>query len=162
MSFESFRVELRGGSSTFEQTDDLVRLLPNAIVDCEAIGTADSTHYTVEDGLHVIEVEVATSPVRASCRFTLSHPPSVDSAFLNLASKLMLQLGMNAFVCDDVPMQPPSGFPIGQFDEFADVVRRTIAMRRTEWVANFGPEQFPAKSAELYERSIRSRCVSVA
>ena len=162
MSFESFRVELRGGSSTFQQADEAVRLLRNAVVDRESIASSGSTHYTVEDGRHVIEVEVARSPVCVSCRFTLSHPPSVDTAFLNLIRELMMPLGMNAYVCDDVPELPPDGFPIGQLDAFAELVGRTISTRRTEWVANFGPEQFSASTAELHERSILSKCVSVA
>lgn len=84
MGFESFRVELRGGSATSAQVDELIRRLPQAKPDPEAIASRGSTFYTLEDGLHVIEVEVVAVPVKVSCRFTMCHPPSIDSAFLSV------------------------------------------------------------------------------
>jgi hypothetical protein len=161
MGFESFRVELRGGPATHAQADGSVRQLPSVKPDPESIRTPGSIYYTIEDGVHVIEVEVADSPVRVSCRFTLCHPPSVDAAFLRLVRELMVRLGMEARICDDVPPQHAQGFPAARFPEFGDAVTRCIDARRAEWVANFGPSQFPAKTSEVYERSILPRCVPV-
>ena len=83
------------------QADEVVRGLPNARPDLDAIRTRGSTFYTVEDGRHVIEVEVAAAPVRVSCRFTLCHPASVDNALLGMVHELMTQLGMSVRICDN-------------------------------------------------------------
>jgi hypothetical protein len=149
MGFESFRVELRSGPATHAQVDESVRQLPNVKPDPESIRLPGSTYYTVEDEAHVIELEVADSPVRVSCRFTLCHPPSVDAAFLRLVRELMVRLGMEARICDDVPPQHAQGFPATRFPEFADAASRCISTRRAEWVS------------EVYERIILPRCVPV-
>ncbi len=161
MSFETFRVELRGGASSFAQVDGLIRQLPHTIADVEPIASGDSSYYTVKDGNHTIEVEVAPSPVRVSCRFTLSHPPSVDAALLSLVRELTVRLGMDAFVCDDVSTHDSQGFSIARFAEFAEIVSRTIAARRAEWIANFGSEYYSVTAPELYEKVILPRCVAV-
>ena len=74
----------------------------------------------------------------------------------------MVRLGMEAFVCDDVSTQDSKGFSIHQFAEFAEVVSRTIAARRSEWIANFGSEYYSVTAPELYEKVILPRCVAVA
>jgi hypothetical protein len=102
MGFESFQVELRGETASSAQVDELVRRLPHAKCDPDAIASRGSTFYTLEDGHHVIEVELVAFPVKVSCRFTLCHPPSIDSAFLSLVRELMARLGMEVRICDDV------------------------------------------------------------
>jgi hypothetical protein len=161
MGFESFRVELRGGSASYDQVDAAVRSLSHARPDHVSIASQASTYYTIEDGRHAIEVEVAISPVRISCRFTLCHPPSITAAFLDLIRELMTRFGMDARICDDVPPEPAPGFSADRFPEFADVLSRCVAARRAEWVANFGPEQFPARTQEAYQRFILPRCEPV-
>lgn len=162
MGFESFRVELRGGPATHAQADEAVRQLSHAKPDHEALATPGSTYYTLEDGMHVIEVEIAASPLRVSCRFTLCHPPSVDSALLGLVRELMTCLGMQVRICDDVPPEHAGDFPAARFAEFAEAASRCISARRAEWVANFGPLQFPARTGEVYEKVILPRCVPIA
>jgi hypothetical protein len=162
MGFESFRVELRGGTADHARVDEFVRRLPGAKRDSDAIASRGSTFYTWEDGLHVIEVEVATSPIKVSCRFTLCHPPSVDSALLTLVQELMARLGMEVRICDDVRPEHTRWFSIGQFPEFVEIVSRYVAARRVEWIASFGPAQFPAKAREVYERIILPQCEPVA
>ena len=158
MGFESFRVELRGGTASSTQVDELVRRLPHVKCDHEAIASRGSTFYTLEDGLHIIEVEVVASPLKVSCRFTMCHPPSIDSAFLPLVRELMARLGMEVRICDDVRPEHSQWFALDRFPEFAQIVSRDLATRRAEWLANFGPVQFPAKTHEVYERIIRPRC----
>ncbi len=161
MGFESFRVELRGGATSYAQADELVRGLPHAKPDAEAIASQGSSFYTLEDGFHVIEVEVGASPVKLSCRFTLCHPPSIDSAFLGLVRTLMTQLGMEARICDDVRPEHSQWFSVARFSEFTDIVASYVTTRRAEWITNFGPAQFPAKTHEVYERVILPRCQPV-
>jgi hypothetical protein len=158
MGFESFRVELRGGTASFARVDELVRLLPHAERDPSAIASRGSNVYTLEDGLHLIEVEVMGFPVKVSCRFTMCHPPSIDSAFLSLAGELMARLGMEVRLCDDLDPEDSQWFAIDRFPEFARLASRYLAVRRTEWHANFGPLQLPAKTHEVYERIILPRC----
>jgi|GEM_PF-5186140 len=95
MSFETFRVELRGGSATFARVDAAIRQLPHAQPDHDSMTSAGSTYYTVEDGFHIIEVEVADSPIQVSCRFTLCHPPSIDVAFLNFVRERQCRFGIS-------------------------------------------------------------------
>jgi hypothetical protein len=154
MGFESFRVELRGGAASYEQADEVVRRLPDARPDGDAIRTRGSTFYTVEDGRHVIEVEVAAAPVRVSCRFTLCHPASVDNAMLAMVHELMTRLGMSLRICDNTRPEHAVAFSADQFLEFADVVREYASARRAEWVTAFGPTQCAAKTREAYERFI--------
>ncbi|MBX9584290.1 MAG: hypothetical protein K2X87_28660 [Gemmataceae bacterium] len=158
MGFESFRVELRGGPGTHARADEAVRLLPHAQPDPGAIPSPGSTYYTVADGRHVIEVEVADRPPRVSLRFTLCHPPSVDAAFLALVHDLTARLGMDARVCDDVPPDHAGPFPLARFAEFAGIASQAIHARRAEWITNFGPAQFPATTSEVYEAVILPQC----
>lgn len=161
MSFESFRVELRSDRATFAQVDELVRNLPQSKPDCDSILMKGSSYYTVEDGSHVIEIEVADSPVTVSCRFTLCHPPTIDAAFLGLVRELMDRLGLEVRICDDVAPEHAHAYPATHFAEFAEVALATIAVRRAEWAANFGPSQFPASTVAVYEKVILPRCVPV-
>jgi hypothetical protein len=162
MGFESFRVELRGGAASHSQADEIVRRLSHSKPDAEALSSRGSSFYTLEDGTHAIEIEVATAPVRISCRFTLCHPPSVDPAFLDLVRHLMTHLGMEARVCDDVRPEDSQAFPVTRFPEFTDIVLRHLATRRAEWMASFGPDQFLAKTHEVYERVILPSCQPAA
>ena len=162
MGFESFRVELRGGSASHAQADEVVRLLPHARPDHESIASQGSSYYTLDDRSHIIEVEVADSPLRVSCRFTLCHPPSIGPAFLNLVRELMSRLGMEATIRDDVRPEHSQGFSVARFPEFADIASGYIASRRAEWVANFGGSTFAATTPEIYEKIILPKCVPVA
>src|SRR4051794_22470433 len=122
MGLESFRVELRGGAASYSLADEFVRQLPHSKPDPGAMSSRGSSFYTLEDGSHVFEVEVAADPVRISCRFTLCHPPSVDSAFLDLVRDLMTHLGMEARVCDDVRPGDSQAFLVTRFSEFTNIV----------------------------------------
>lgn len=161
MGFESIRVELRGGPATLSQVNEFVRQRPNVKVDTDGIRTPGSTFYTVEDGLHVIEVEVMGSPITVSCRFTLCHPPSIDSVFLGFVRELMADLGMEAGICDDVGPEHPHWFSIAEFPEFVNVFLNDVARRRAEWITDFGTARFPARTREVYERVILPRCEPV-
>ena len=78
--------------------------------------------------------------------------------FLGLVRDLMTHLGMEARICDDVRAEHSQGFSVTRFSEFAEIVLHYVTTRRAEWIANFGPEQFPAKTHEVYERIILPRC----
>ncbi len=158
MGFESFRVELRGGRSEYGEADEAIRNLPHIKLDQHSLPTQGSTYYVMDDGEHAIELEVADSPVRLSCRFTLCHPPSVDSVFLGLVRELMIRLGMEVRICDAVHPEHAHPFSLKQFAEFSDVTSRYIAARRAEWIAEFGDEPFPATTNEVYERVILPQC----
>jgi hypothetical protein len=160
MGFESLRVELLGGPVDHPTADAAVRRLPGAAADPDAIRTPGSSYYLIRDGRHVFEVEVDDRPA-VSCRFTLCHPPSADSAFLGLVRDLMTRLGMAARVCDEVPSEDAGPFPAERFAAFAAAATRAIAARRAEWVRQFGPAAFAATTPEVYERVILPRCEPV-
>ena len=148
MGFETFRVELCGGRATCQEADEAVRQLPHARPDNQSVPLAGSTYYLLEDGQHVLEVEVRDAPAKLSCRFTLYHPPSVDAVFLHRVRELMTRFGMEARICDDVPPDQARPFTLQEFPEFAAIATRTIAARRVEWQAAFGDEPLAATATE--------------
>lgn len=161
MGFESFRVELRGGWANCLEANETIRNQPHVRRDEQSLPTKGSTYFVIDDGRHVIEVEVKDAPVRISCRFALCHPPSVDSVFLDLVRQLMLQLGMETWICDEVQPEDAHPFSLTQYAEFSSATLRSIAARRTEWIAAFGMEQMAATTNQVYERIILPRCQPV-
>src|SRR5205807_4413129 len=135
MGFEAFRVELRGGRARWHEADEAIRNLPCVKPDQQSVPMQGSAFYVVDDGHHAIELELLDSPVRVSCRFTLCHPPSVDSAFLGLVRELMLRLGMQAKICDDVRPEHARSFALPEFADFSSITSGYIADRRAEWIA---------------------------
>lgn len=162
MGFETFRVELRGGAATFAEAEAAVRQRTGARPDHDAMTSPGSAYYAVEDGVHVVEVEVADDPVRVSCRFTLCHPPTIDAAFLGFVREVQGRLGMDARVCDDVRPEDARWYSAGEFAEFVGVASGRIAARRAEWTTSFGDTQLAAKTPEVYAKIILPRCVPVA
>jgi hypothetical protein len=158
MGFEAFRVELRGGRARHEEAAAAIQRLSGIKPDPHSIPLKGSTFYAVDDGRHVIEIELMDLPVRISCRFTLCHPPSVDAAFLGILRELMSRLGMEAVIRDDVRPEHSRSFPLAEFDDFSDSCSRYIADRRAEWIAAFGDEQFAAGTNEVYQRIILPHC----
>jgi hypothetical protein len=158
MGFEAFRVELRGGRAKYREADEAVRKFPHVRPDQDSVPMRGSTFYVIDDGRHVIEVELMDSPVRLSCRFTLCHPPSVDSVFLGLVREVMARLGMEAKICDDVRPEHSGSFSLNEFTEFSAITSRYVAARRAEWVAAFGDEPMAATTNEVYRRIILPRC----
>ena len=158
MGFESFRIELRGGQAKYLEINERIRKLPDIKLDQDSALTPGSSCYLMDDGQHLIEIELMDAPVRLSCRFALCHPPSVDAAFLGLARELMETLGMEAKICDDVRPEHAHFFSLAHFGDFAAFTSHYIAARRTEWATAFGTEQMAATTMEVYERIILPQC----
>jgi hypothetical protein len=158
MGFEAFRVELRGGSTSYGEAEEAIRKLPHSKPDQDSVPMQGSAFYVIDDGQHAIELELMDSPVRLSCRFTLCHPPSVDTAFLGLVRELMIRLGMEAKIGADVRPEHSHPFSPNDFGEFAAIACRYIAARRTEWLAEFGDAPLAATTNEVYQRVILPRC----
>lgn len=158
MGFEAFRVELRGGKAEYGEADKAVRKLPYIRPDEHSVPMQGSTFYVLDDGQHAIEVELKDSPARLSCRFTLCHPPSVDAVFLDVVRELMIRLGMEVKICDDVRPEHSHSFSLNEFAEFSVIASRSIAARRAEWIAAFGDEPMAATMNEVYQRIILPRC----
>ena len=160
MGFESFRVELRGGPAQFRDVNEGLGKLEHIRHDLEAVLTPGSVFFVMDDGKHVIEIEVMDSPVKISCRFTLCHPPSVDAEFLALVRQLMVIFGMDVKICDDVQPGYPHSFSLNldHIHDFAAIAVQCITARRSEWIAAFGSEQLPAKTNEVYAQIILPRC----
>jgi len=112
----------------------------------------------MDDGAHLIELELSNAPVRLSCRFTLCHPPSADAVFLDLVHALMGRLNMKARVCEVVRDEEAQPFSLNQMSEFSALALRCIAARRAEWIAAFGGEQRRATTNEVHAWTIWPRC----
>lgn len=162
MGLESFRVELRGGRANYPDAKETIQKQPHVRLDEQSAEMKGSTYYVDNDGRHIIEVEVKDAPVRISCRFTLCHPSSVDSIFLELIRELMSRLGMEVWICDDVRPEDTHPFSRANYAEFSSVALRSIAARRAEWMAAFRIEQMAATTNQVYERFILPRCQPVA
>jgi hypothetical protein len=158
MGFESFRVELRGGRATYREVDEIIRRLPHVQLDPQSVLTKGSTCYVMNDGRHVIEMELMDAPVHLSCRFTLCHPDSVDSAFLGLVRELMARLDMQAKICDDVRPEHEHSYSLADYSVFSEATTPYIAARRAEWIAAFGTEQLAASTNEVYQWIILPQC----
>lgn len=146
MGFEAFQVRLRGGSATFAAADASVRGLPHA--EPESGFLRASHYYTAGDGLLIVELEVSGRPTEISCRFAVCQPPAIDGVFLELVRELVVSLGMEAFIADETRPEHGGWFGPDRFEEFAAAVPLYTAGRRAEWAAQFGPEQFPASTAD--------------
>ena len=139
----------------------MIRKLPNIKLDLvHSIPARGSTFYLMEDGFHVVEVELMDSPVRISCRFTLCHPPSIDTAFLAFVHELMSKLGVEAVMKENVRPEHCHAFSLDNFGEFSSIALGYIAQRRAEWIAEFGTEQIPASTIKVHEQIILPRCQS--
>ena len=158
MGFQSFRIELRGGRAGYREVDETLRGLPHVRLEPDAVLMPGSTCYLRDDGQHVIEVELLDKPVRLSCRFTLCHPSSVDSIFLDFVRDLMVRLDMEAKICDDVLPEHSGSFAFREFPEFSAITVRYIAARRAEWITALGTETLGATTSEVCQRIILSPC----
>ena len=161
MGFESFRVELRGGAARPLDADETIRGLPHAKPDLGSVPLRGSAFYVFDDGKHIVEVERKDFPVKLSCRFTLCHPPSVDAYFLDIVRELMLRLGMEVTICDDVRPEHAQWYPLARFAEFSSIVRAYIAARRAEWIAAIGPAHLAATTSEVCRQIILPQCEPV-
>ena len=161
MGFESFRVELRGDANTFASKGTFLHHFPSAKPDPEALPYPGSAFFVVDDGLHILEIEVSESPARLSVRFTLCHPESIVEAFLRLLRDLMAVFQMSAKIRDDVRPEHSDWYSAARYDEFASIVPQYIARRRSEWVASFGPAQLSAKTSEVFRRIVLPNCEPV-
>ena|SRR5581483_668305 len=158
MGFEHFRVELRGGCTRYAEADETIRRLPHVRLDPDPAPLPRSIFYVMDDGTHVLELELMDSPVHLSCRFTLCHPPSVDGVFLGLIRELMVRLGMEVRICDDVRPEHARSFSLDEFAEFSAATPHYIAVRRAEWIAAFGDQRIGATTNEVYQRVILPQC----
>src|SRR4051812_31583160 len=118
MGFESFRVELSDGNAKYDEANEAIWKLPHVEFDHHSVPMLGSTLYFSYDKKQTIEIELMDSPVRVSCRFTLSHPPSVDAVFFALVRELMHRLGMKAKICDDVRAEDARSFSLVEFADF--------------------------------------------
>lgn len=158
MGFESFRVSLQGGTHTFAEICDHLDSMKHVRIDDQGLCVPPSRYFVMEDGQHVIEIEVSRSPVAISCRFTLCHPPSVDTALLDLLRSLMATLGMTVTIRDDVKPGHTHPFCLADFANFCSIVRQYISLRRAQWAAQFGNQQLAARTREAVQRFVIPRC----
>jgi hypothetical protein len=157
MGCESFGVSLEGGSVTADQAVKAIDGLQGVSRDHGF--TTGSTYFLRKDGNHVIEMELMHEPVWLSCRFTLCHPLSVDSAFLQWIGQLMATLNMCVKIRDDVTPEQSKPYSLDHFDEFAAACLHYIALRRREWQLQFGNKTLAATTAEAFQYIILPQCV---
>jgi hypothetical protein len=157
MGFESFGVTLEGGTATADEARNLIDSLEGVSRD-EGF-TTGSTYFLQRGVGHAIEMQMMHKPVWVSCRFTLCHPPSVDSAFLALVRQLIEKLKMQVMIRDDVIPEHAEPYSLDRFDEFSAACLHYIALRRREWKQMFGNRQLAATTAEAHQHIILPHCI---
>ena len=159
MGFESFLVTLQGSDCTFAEICRGLEEMDGVTASTDVLRLPPSQYYSMADGKHVIEMEVAPCPVCISCRFALCHPQSVDDALVALVRKLMLMFHMDVRIRDAVQPQHAIPFQLAKVEDFSLVVRGYIASRRSEWIANFGSAQLGCGCREAEQRFVLPRCI---
>jgi hypothetical protein len=158
MGMEVFLVELHGGNARYEAANEIVRSVSNVKPDPDGGWFPGSTYYVFRDAKHTIEMELADAPVKLMCRFTLCHPPSVDTVFLTLVRELMERLGMEVKIREHIRPEHQHSFSVDEFAEFSTIVRGYMAICRAGWIATFGDRQLGASSKEQFEEIILPMC----
>jgi hypothetical protein len=148
MGFESFQIEFRRDGQDNRSLSRYVRQLPNARPDKPGVESSGSEYFLVDDGAHKIEIEVTEGRGRISCRFTLCHAPSIEVAFVSLAQDLVKRLDMKVRICAD---EKGRWYSAADFSDFANDISGFIAKERKAWIAQCGPAQLAATTAEAYE-----------
>jgi hypothetical protein len=117
-----------------------------------------SEYFLVDDGAHKIEIEVTEKWGRISCRFTLCHPPSIEVAFMNLVRNLVERLDMRVRICAD---ESQRWYSTEDLADLAKDMTGFIAKERRAWIAQCGPTQLAATTAEAYEKIVIERSTPV-
>jgi len=153
MGIEDYRVSLRTRAATAAVVSDWVRERPHAAPD-EGLLPDHCEYFRIDDGRHVLEVEVSrTDPAEVTVRFALCNPRSVEAAFLAFVRELATTFEMKIH-----DQEGHGTFPPEAVDRFAASALESIARRRAEWVAQFGPRVLAAGSREVFETIILPQC----
>lgn len=158
MGFESFQVRLNDPRENADAIDAFLLSLPQVSHDNDAFRIGDSRYYIWNYAGHVIEMELGNNPTRMSVRFMLCNPESIATTFADFVLQLHRRFDGRIVICDEVPSNRPNEFTAENLGEFREVLRETIAARRAEWVAQFGPRVLPAKSRDVYREFILPQC----
>jgi hypothetical protein len=157
MGFESFQIILRG-ERTRREAEETLHSLPGVVPDPSGGFLRSSTYFVMNDGPHSIEMEVDDAAgLRISCRFILSHPPTIDVVFIAFVCELMGRLGLEATAVEAPEAEPAWTFRPGECADLTAATMRHIAIRRREWIADMGTDH-AINRKELYERIILPRC----
>jgi hypothetical protein len=163
MGFESFQVRWKPSLSTAIEIDSYLRSLPEITIDVDAIRVGDSRYYLWNDGRHVVEIEwgSGSSPASLSARFMLCNPESITDAYTEFLIQVQRRFGGRLEICDTVPSDRSREFGPGESNEFRDALRESIAVRRAEWIRDFGPRTLAANSRDVYREIILPKCEPV-
>ncbi len=144
MGAEEFQVVLRGDNENLEKIVDKLKEIPHLSVDKETRSLAKEVHFLINDGVHIIEIEVSyikksKGPIRISFRFALCHPHSIDDAFYSLLIGIGKKLNMNIEIIDEVPSGYSYKFNPPHYRGLYTTLKKSIEIKRHYWVQDFGP-----------------------
>ena len=150
MGIEDYRVSLRSRAAPAELVREWVRRQPNTTPD-DGMLPHTRDYFRIDNGNHVLEVEVSKDdPAEVSVRFALCNPVSVEAAFLALVRELVTTFEME-FHDQEAAEADPWWRPPEQFDRFRESTLGAIPRRRSDWVTQFGPEQFPGGCDDAWQ-----------
>lgn len=149
MGIEDYRVSLRSRAAPADDVREWIRRQPNTTPD-DGMLSHGNDYFRIDDGDHVLEVEVSKAdPVEVSVRFALCNPPSVEPAFLSLVRQLVTTFGMEIHD-QEAAAADPWWLPPERFEQFRESTLRAIRRRRSDWVTQFGPGQFPGGCGDAW------------
>jgi len=119
--------------------------------------------FVYEDDEHLVEIlldrdrDNGEKGISLDCRFALCHPDSVDECFTRLAIAFANRLHALITIRDEVPESDAYKFDIYEMDQFRDVAKRAICMKRHFWQTDFGSERARLTSAGAIKHFIVDR-----
>lgn len=162
MGFESFQVRWNPSLPIASEVDSHLRSLPEITVDHDALRIGDSRYFLWNDGRHVVEIESSDSPARFSTRFMLCNPETITDVYAELLLNLQMRFGGRLEICDHDPSLRSNQYGPDDSDGFREALRESIALRRSEWIAAFGPRVLTANSRDVFREIILPNCVPVS
>ncbi len=81
----------------------------------------------------------------------MCQPSAADTAFLGVARRLVERFGMEAFIAGVTRPEHNGWFAPDRFAEFAAAVPEYAAAEREIWHRMFGPDEFPASTADAWQ-----------
>ncbi|WP_433936321.1 hypothetical protein AB3662_16675 [Sorangium cellulosum] len=158
MGCEDFLVRLSSDSTPQAAAHVLVGI-PGICPDALVPALPTEVHFRYEDSEHIIEIEVAGAGpcTTLSLRFALCHPSSIDDVFAALVVDLVVALGADIIIAEDIdPDEPGLGlsFSSAQVADLRKALAQCIPKKRNLWREEFGSTLARASCRDALERFV--------
>ncbi len=162
MGAEDFQAILLSDNVQYDKVVETLRCIPNVDIDNESKRLADENYFVIDDGIHIIELEVSSRGkrkgyIKISCRFALCLPRSIDAVFYRLLRKIGKKFEMLIEVLDEVPVGCLDKFNPPDYVGMDHVLKKAIGLKRMYWVQDFGPETASLRTSEALKKFVTNQ-----